>query len=181
MCILYSLVWCGEKSLPGQQGPYSVEASHPGVEENNTGDNFGLSPWQRLLNAWLCVSESKGRECQRRRQEENMGLSSNIFLLWFSHISSFQLKALVVDDSHEQLISNGERVKPAIVGRDKKRSRIQRKTWCTVWDPMPELIINSPYVHSRIDSNTLTMGNPMPESTFASQSGTLNLASDNDL
>ncbi len=31
-----------------------------------------------------------------------------------------------------------------------------------VWDPMPELTINSPYV----DSNTFTMGNPMPESTL---------------
>ncbi len=33
-----------------------------------------------------------------------------------------------------------------------------------VWDPMPEL--TSPYIHSRDDSNTLTMGNPMPESTL---------------
>ncbi len=32
-----------------------------------------------------------------------------------------------------------------------------------VWDPMPELTITSPYVHSRVDSNTFTMGNPMPE------------------
>ncbi len=32
-----------------------------------------------------------------------------------------------------------------------------------VWDPMPELtIITSPYV----DSDTFTMGNPMPESTL---------------
>jgi hypothetical protein len=38
-----------------------------------------------------------------------------------------------------------------------------------VWDPMPELTITSPYVHSRVDSNTFTMGNPM--------SGTLDLAS----
>ncbi len=28
------------------------------------------------------------------------------------------------------------------------------------------MLIASPYVHSRIDSNTFTMGNPMPESTF---------------
>jgi hypothetical protein len=45
-----------------------------------------------------------------------------------------------------------------------------------VWDPMPELIITSPYVHSRVFSNTFTMGigqpyarvdlNPMPESTL---------------
>ncbi len=31
-----------------------------------------------------------------------------------------------------------------------------------VWDPMPDLTITSPYVHSRVDSNTFTMGNPMP-------------------
>jgi hypothetical protein len=31
---------------------------------------------------------------------------------------------------------------------------------------MPELTITSPYVHSRVDSNTFTMGNPMPESTL---------------
>ncbi len=35
-----------------------------------------------------------------------------------------------------------------------------------VWDPMPKLTINSPCVHSRVDSNTFTMGNPMPESTL---------------
>jgi hypothetical protein len=34
-----------------------------------------------------------------------------------------------------------------------------------VWDPMPELTIISPYVHSRVDSKTFTMGNPMPELT----------------
>jgi hypothetical protein len=33
---------------------------------------------------------------------------------------------------------------------------------------MPELTrsITSPYVHSRVDSNTFTMGNSMPESTL---------------
>ncbi len=31
---------------------------------------------------------------------------------------------------------------------------------------MPELTITPPYVHSRVDSNTFTMGNPMPESTL---------------
>jgi hypothetical protein len=31
--------------------------------------------------------------------------------------------------------------------------------------PMSELTTTSPYVHSRVDSNTLTMGNPMPELT----------------
>ncbi len=35
-----------------------------------------------------------------------------------------------------------------------------------VWDPMPELTITSFYVHSRVDSNTFTMSNPMPESTL---------------
>jgi hypothetical protein len=33
-----------------------------------------------------------------------------------------------------------------------------------VWDPIPELIITSSYVHSRVDFNTFTMSNPMPES-----------------
>ncbi len=31
-----------------------------------------------------------------------------------------------------------------------------------VWDPMQELTITSPYVYSRVDSNTFTIGNPMP-------------------
>ncbi len=45
-----------------------------------------------------------------------------------------------------------------------------------VEDPMPELTITLPYVHSRVDSNTFTMGigqpyagvdlNPMPDSTL---------------
>jgi hypothetical protein len=52
---------------------------------------------------------------------------------------------------------------------------------------MPELIITSPYVHSRVASSSFTMGNPMPESTltlcqsqvdFISISGTLDLASE---
>jgi hypothetical protein len=49
-----------------------------------------------------------------------------------------------------------------------------------VCDPMPELTVTSPYVHSRVDSNTFTMNNPigvdlnpMPESTFYPQSRTL--------
>jgi hypothetical protein len=41
------------------------------------------------------------------------------------------------------------------------RGRIERKH--SLWDPM---LITSPYIHSRIDSNTINMGNPMPESTF---------------
>ncbi len=35
-----------------------------------------------------------------------------------------------------------------------------------VWDPMPDLTITSPYVHSSVDSNTFNMGNPMPELTL---------------
>ncbi len=39
------------------------------------------------------------------------------------------------------------------------------QTWCMRgWDHMPELTITSPYVHSRVDSNTFTLCNPMPES-----------------
>jgi hypothetical protein len=34
------------------------------------------------------------------------------------------------------------------------------------WDPMPKVTIASPNVHSRVDSNTFTMGNPMPELTL---------------
>jgi hypothetical protein len=40
-----------------------------------------------------------------------------------------------------------------------------------VWDPMPELTIFSPYVHTRVDSNTFIMGNPMPESTLSPSQG----------
>ncbi len=42
--------------------------------------------------------------------------------------------------------------------------RIQKRQG--VWDPIPELTTTSPYVHSRVDSNTFIMGNPMPESTL---------------
>jgi hypothetical protein len=35
-----------------------------------------------------------------------------------------------------------------------------------LWDPAPELTKTSPYVNSRVDCNTCTMGNPMPESTL---------------
>jgi hypothetical protein len=44
-------------------------------------------------------------------------------------------------------------------------SEAESKEKHSVWDPVPELTITSPYVHSRIDSNTFTMGNPVPEST----------------
>jgi hypothetical protein len=39
------------------------------------------------------------------------------------------------------------------------------------WDPIPELTITSPHVQSRVDSNTFTMGNPMPESTLSPSQG----------
>jgi hypothetical protein len=45
------------------------------------------------------------------------------------------------------------------------------------WDPMPGMTITSPYVHTRVDSNTFSISigqpnarvdlNPMPESTLA--------------
>jgi hypothetical protein len=55
-----------------------------------------------------------------------------------------------------------------------------------VRDPMPELTITTPYVHSRVaDTNTLTMGNSMPDSTLtlcqSPQSETLDLASGEQL
>ncbi len=53
-----------------------------------------------------------------------------------------------------------------------------------VWDTMLELTITSPYVDFRVDSNTCTIGDPMPETTltlcqvnFIPQSGTKYLAS----
>jgi hypothetical protein len=47
------------------------------------------------------------------------------------------------------------------------RGRIQRKTWCIGWDPMPELTITSPYVHSKTSWATLCA--LMPESTLTLQ------------
>ncbi len=49
--------------------------------------------------------------------------------------------------------------------REKTRSRLEAesKEKHGVWDPNP---ITSPYVHSRVDSNTFTIGNPMPDSTL---------------
>ncbi len=44
------------------------------------------------------------------------------------------------------------------------RGRIQIKHG--VWDPMPELTITPPSVDSRVDFNTCTIGDPMPESTL---------------
>jgi hypothetical protein len=49
-----------------------------------------------------------------------------------------------------------------------------------VWDPMLEwLYVTSPYVHSRVDYNTFTMGGqPHARVGFIAQSGTLDLASE---
>ncbi len=44
-----------------------------------------------------------------------------------------------------------------------KRAEAESKEKHGVWDPVPELTIISPYVHSRADSNIFTMGNAMPE------------------
>ncbi len=73
----------------------------------------------------------------------------------------------------------------------KERNPVQRpnpkKNMVYAWDPLLELTITSPYVHSRVDSNTFTLGNSMPESIlnllyarvdFTPQSGTLDLASE---
>ncbi len=46
--------------------------------------------------------------------------------------------------------------------RSSTRGRIQRKTLGN-WDPMPELTVTSPYVHTPESTPiTFTMGNPMP-------------------
>ncbi len=45
------------------------------------------------------------------------------------------------------------------------RGRIQRKTWCM--GPYAVVDYNLPLVDSCVDSNTFTMGNPMPESTLS--------------
>ncbi len=41
---------------------------------------------------------------------------------------------------------------------------IQRETWCM--GPNAGVDLTSPYVVSRVDTNTFTMGNPLPESTL---------------
>jgi hypothetical protein len=46
------------------------------------------------------------------------------------------------------------------------KSEAESKEKHGVWDPMPGLTITSPYVHSRVDSSTFTMDNPMPELTL---------------
>jgi hypothetical protein len=60
------------------------------------------------------------------------------------------------------------------------RGRIQRKTWCIGWDPMPELTITSAYVHSN-HLPWATVSALMPESTLTlcqSPSWSSDLASD---
>jgi hypothetical protein len=42
-------------------------------------------------------------------------------------------------------------------------AKIQRKPWCLG----TYAGVDSPYVHSKVDSNTFTMGNPMSESTYS--------------
>ncbi len=69
--------------------------------------------------------------------------------------------------------------------RPADKAEAESKEKHDVWDRMPELntyCITSPYVHSRVDSNTFTKGigqsyarvdlNPMSESPFVPQSGT---------
>jgi hypothetical protein len=48
-----------------------------------------------------------------------------------------------------------------------------------VWDPIPELTITSPCVHSRVESNIFTMGigQPYARVDFIPQSGSLDLPS----
>ncbi len=46
-----------------------------------------------------------------------------------------------------------------------------------VWDLLPELTITSPYVHSKVESNTFTIGKPYARVDFIPKSGTLDLAS----
>jgi hypothetical protein len=53
-----------------------------------------------------------------------------------------------------------------------------------VWDPLPKVTITSPYVHSRVDPNTFTMGTlyqsrpePYARVDFIPLSGTLYLTS----
>ncbi len=45
------------------------------------------------------------------------------------------------------------------------RGQIQRKAWCMVPCSGVDFNLTLPYVHSRVDSKTFIMDNPMPEST----------------
>jgi len=51
--------------------------------------------------------------------------------------------------------------------RQPMSSEAESKEKHGVWDPMPELTKTLLYVHSRVDYNTFTMGNPMTESTLS--------------
>jgi hypothetical protein len=53
----------------------------------------------------------------------------------------------------------------------KKSQATKLQLYCSfinhgVWNPMPELTVTSPDVYFRVDSNTFTMGQPLPESTL---------------
>jgi hypothetical protein len=78
--------------------------------------------------------------------------------------------------------SNSERKKnktPFILPADTTEAESKEKH--VVWDPMPELTITSPYVHSRVDSNTFSMSigqpyakvdlNPLAEWTLSPSQG----------
>jgi hypothetical protein len=45
----------------------------------------------------------------------------------------------------------------------KHKSEDESKEKHGEWEPLPELTTISPYVDSRVDSTTFTMGNPMPK------------------
>ncbi len=55
-------------------------------------------------------------------------------------------------------------------GATQESTEAESKEKHGVWDPMLEMTIISHHVHSRVDSNKFTTGNPTPESTlFPSQ------------
>ncbi len=56
-----------------------------------------------------------------------------------------------------------------VKGIDEQRPNKKIKTWCL--GPYAGVYYTSPYVHSKVDSNTFTMGNPMSESTLSSSQG----------
>jgi hypothetical protein len=60
-----------------------------------------------------------------------------------------------------------------VVSSPPSKAEAESKEKHGVWDPMLELTITSPYVCSRVDSNTFTMGNPMPDSTLSPSQGLL--------
>ncbi len=85
-------------------------------------------------------------------------------------------------DRHGKFITSTEKSMSSLSGRFEPcgEPEAESNEKHGVWDPMPELTLTSPYVHSRVDSNTFTMAlaplcqslylNLMPESTlFPSQ------------